>query len=964
MKIHLMARYITFALLTLVTTITTAQDKDVRTITLTGHVLDSFTKAGITAKVTLMSEDSIVLDTMTCTNSVNDATYTFYIQRTTKNYIIKAEHEDFETTYVSLPIKRIARNLNFNAPWHYMKRSDHRKADKEMGLKEVVVKATKVKMTYKGDTIVFNADAFNVPEGSMLSSIIKQLPNTEITEDGEIYVNGRKIDELTLNGEHFYKGKNKVMLDNLPYYVVKDISVYEKQTDESKWLGRDVAKKNYVMNVSMKKEYRSKFFGNAEGGIGTEDRYLGRLFAMNMTDHTRLSAFGLANNFNDLSDPDSEGSWGPEGNSDGEIIRKKANLDYLINDKEKRFSNETEASLNVFQSNNKSLLYIQNYSDTKDMYGIGDNNQMKKDVEISATNRFKMENPFKPYRFSSVLTMEYTNNKYDYGAKHASMNWDATQYGNIRNILDSIMQLDKIADYERPLEERSLRGTKRKAKDLSFNGNMLYQRKLGNGDNITIGMDGKYQNKKPYEDFTRNNKELQASDDAENKNLYNNQEKTNYYIGTWLKYSIVLNGWTCTPTINFNQSYDSNLNQYHHLEWLRNGWDDLSIHEIGDLPCTEDSLQMALDATNYRHIRLRKQLYTTHLGLHKLAKGKTYTVEHVLNLSASRRNERMTYEGYVLDTVARRGLYTFQANYTLSRRWDNSNKMIYIYTNVEKNAADMTDMIGETDMSDPESYYHTNKDLKGRVFGYLYMYYYTRKPEINQQVNISATLNATKNKSCTRSIYDRETGITHFINDNIDGNWSGNLDFSISRDLGKAKHFNISNSTNIGYTRDAGYAMAYDWETRTVTKTNTESLDQRLTLRYTLDKLTVSMYGRAKWRYTTGNISDFETLNRVTYNLGMDITYTTPFGMGLATDIKQETRRGYSTSAMNTTKFICNASISQTLTRKKNIILTLVARDIFKGRDTWYELFNGNNKIEVWLDNLPNYYMAKLQVKF
>ncbi|MBO4665114.1 MAG: hypothetical protein J5663_11990 [Bacteroidaceae bacterium] len=147
-------------------------------------------------------------------------------------------------------------------------------------------------------------------------------------------------------------------------------------------------------------------------------------------------------------------------------------------------------------------------------------------------------------------------------------------------------------------------------------------------------------------------------------------------------------------------------------------------------------------------------------------------------------------------------------------------------------------------------------------------------------------------------------------------------------------------------------------------KTNTESLDQRLTLRYTLDKLTVSMYGRARWRYTTGNISDFETLNRVTYNLGMDATYTTPFGMGISTDIKQETRRGYSASAMNTTKFICNASISQTLTRKKNIILTLVARDIFKGRDTWYELFNGNNKIEVWLDNLPSYYMAKLQVKF
>ena len=960
-----MARYTMFALYLIFTTMASAQDKDVRTTTLTGHVLDSFTKAGITAKVTLMSADSTVLDTMTCTNSVNDATYTFYIERMPKNYIIKAEHEDFETTYVNLPIKRIARNLNFNAPWHYMKRSDRRKADKEMGLKEVVVKATKVKMTYKGDTIVFNADAFNVPEGSMLSSIIKQLPGTEINPQGEIFVNGRKIDELMLNGDSFYKGNNKVMLDNLPYYVVKDISVYEKQTDESKWLGKDVDKKDYVMNVSMKKEYRSKFFGNVEGGIGTEDRYLGKFFTMNMTDHTRLSAFGVANNINDLSEPDREdGEWGEEGKSDLERIRKQANLDYLLNDKEKRFSNETEVSLNITKDNSKQLLYSQNYSDTKDMYGIGDHNRKDKDVKISATNRFKMENPFKPYRFSSVLNMEYTNNKSDYESKNAFMDWDASQYGNIRNVLDSIMQLDKITDYKRTLEYRLLSGNLKKTKDLSLNGNMLYQRKLGNGDNITIGMDGKYQNKKPYEEFTQNWKELQTSEDAENKNLYNNQEKMNYYFSTWLKYSIVLNGWTCTPNIVFHQTYDSNLNQYHHLEWLGNGWDDLTNHEIGCLPSTEDSLMMALDATNERHIRLRKQIYTTHLGLHKLAKGKTYTIEHVLNLSASRRNERMTYEGYVLDTVARRGLYTFNADYTLSRRWDNSNKTILLYTNVERNPADMTNMIGETDMSNPESYYHTNKDLKDRVFGYLYMYYYARKPEINQQMNISATFNVTKNKSCTRSIYDRETGITHFISDNVDGNWSGNLDFSISRDLGKAKHFNISSRTNVGYTRDAGYTIAYDWETRTVAKTNTESLDQRLTLRYTLDRLTVSAFGRARWRYTTGNLSDFETLNRVIYSLGMDVTYTTPFGMGLATDLTQETRRGYSESAMNTTKFICNASISQTLTRKKNVILSLVARDIFNGRDTWYELFSGNNKIEVWLNNIPSYYMAKLQVKF
>ena len=75
--------------------------------------------------------------------------------------------------------------------------------------------ATKVKFYNKGDTLVFNADAFELAEGSMLDALVSQLPGVELKKNGQIYVNGRFVENLLLNGKDFFKGDNSIMLDNL-----------------------------------------------------------------------------------------------------------------------------------------------------------------------------------------------------------------------------------------------------------------------------------------------------------------------------------------------------------------------------------------------------------------------------------------------------------------------------------------------------------------------------------------------------------------------------------------------------------------------------------------------------------------------------------------------------------------------------------------------------------------------------
>ena len=220
-----------------------------------GYIRDNFTDAGIEkAKVYLLSKDSVILDSTQTIGGYSSGYFQFRVNRdrSFRSCIIKVEHPNYNSDYSSHSLKYVGRNANFELPPIFVKRKS---TFTEQTLNEVVVTATKVKMYYRGDTLVYNADAFNVADGSMLDALIKQMPGTELTKQGEIFVNGRKVENLLLNGKDFFRGKNKLMLENLPYYTVKEIKVYDQTTDKAMALHDDRAKKDFVMDVNLKKEY-------------------------------------------------------------------------------------------------------------------------------------------------------------------------------------------------------------------------------------------------------------------------------------------------------------------------------------------------------------------------------------------------------------------------------------------------------------------------------------------------------------------------------------------------------------------------------------------------------------------------------------------------------------------------------------------------------------------------------------
>ena len=69
----------------------------------------------------------------------------------------------------------------------------------------------------------------------MLDALISKLPGARLTKDGQIFVNGKYIQSLLVNGREFFSGNPKLALENLPAYTVNKIKVFNKSEQLQSW---------------------------------------------------------------------------------------------------------------------------------------------------------------------------------------------------------------------------------------------------------------------------------------------------------------------------------------------------------------------------------------------------------------------------------------------------------------------------------------------------------------------------------------------------------------------------------------------------------------------------------------------------------------------------------------------------------------------------------------------------------
>lgn len=931
-----------------------------RNYTIHGRIVDSFTNLPISnVKLTLLSADSTIIDTCRTfiwnDKAVHPDSY-FYMQKNLSEgkYIFKIEHPDYFTNFVDKELLFKSRNTSIDMQDIPIKRKGME--DKEHMLGEIVVKSTKIKMVMKGDTIIYNADAFNLPQGSMLDALIRQLPGATLNSNGEIFINGRKLDYLTLNGKDFFKGNNKQLIDNLPNYTVKNLKVFEKSTDRSQAMGVDIDKKDYIMDISLKKKYEKTFIANFDIAGGTNSRYTTKAFGLYFTPRLQLSLFSNINNVNEDRKPGEKGDWDPTKLPNGQVIQKTVGLNAAVSNEKNTLENNMSTSFSWRDTHNISQIIAESFLNRGNNFSRSISDVKSKNFIYDFQNNLKIS---KPIFLKSTIKLNY--NKFDnWGSvRSACFNADPSPIGSTEAILDTIFSSSRnrlVNDFG---VNRLSSKTYGFGHSLTTFVNVNAYKQLPSGDRISALIEGDYLNTTNSMFNNYQLKYLKSNAISDYRNRYDNTPSYSYNYRVGPQYTFVIpNGFRLFTGYQYQQKGSYRNNQKYRLDKLYK-WQEEN-HALGSLPSSRDSLLLSLDANNsYKGYYISKQ-NSVSLGF-GCSKSKNHNnVFFNTSVFVGYKSEKLDYRNSLLNTSVQQ--YNWVSELALNMGFTINKYSFYGIMTSTMETPNLYSKITRSDNSNPLAISLGNPNLKN-----------SRKTDIsltfsdnnNRRFKLPMAfinININQNAVANGFTYNTTTGVYTYKPQNVKGNWYGNIGLYDTFPLDNKNNFTLVNAIVYSYNHNVDFTGVTGQTESMLSKVNNHWLEDNLSLNYQKGGLTCSLVGEMKWRYANSRRENFSTIRTLDFNYGMLGSYKFEFGLETGMDLKMFSRRGYSDPLINANDLICNVYISKSFLKGK-LAAKLEGYDIFHQlKSISYEI-NGQGKTETRFNAIPNYLMLHLIYK-
>ena len=923
------------------------------------------------------------------------------------NYVVRVSFIGYVTTQKSVSLKANSRTTDLGKVTL--------KADAQM-LKEVAVTAAVAKVQMVNDTVVFNGEAFKLPEGATVEELVRRLPGVQISSDGSITVNGKNVSRILVNGKEFFDNDRSVALQNLTADMIEKVKAYDKQSDNARMTGIDDGEEETVLDLQVKKGMAQGWFGNLTAGYGrpmkenefnvnnlytvsanvnrfAEDRQMTILGSYGNTRAGGVGGFGGM-----------RGMGGFGGGGGGVSTSGQFGLNFARNIGEEVYSDsykyEIGGSVNYTHSNSdsRSKSSSENFQPGFESYSNRMNINENRSDNINGQLRFE----WNANRYTSlVFTPQISYQKSSGKSQNMSATFSEDPYKWFENPLDSAIAwidsrrndaVDATAELMDSVYDAILRNTqnsvnKSESNTFSTSGNAQFVHRFNNdGRNISVRVNYSYSNGNSYS-YSRN---VQYQ-----KPAYTPMPGT---AGSTLMPNpiSILNRYSDTPNPSTNVSTTLSYTEpiakntyiqasyqfsYRHSNSDRATYDINKVfgnHEWGvDDFWNIDSVEMTRNEDLSTKNLYDNRDHTIQLQFRKQSDNYNFTV----GASLLPQYSSMNYSGMGLkDTILSRTVYNWTPTISFRYRWTRQEQMNISY-NGRSSQPSMQQLLSITDNSNPLAIQKGNPDLEPTFSNNFNIQYQKYNPTNLFSFSVNGRFGNTLRNISSLSTTDvvTHTRISQPLNMNegFFGNWNASAGANVGVAL-PDQRFTFNSSTQGQYQSQKGWTATYnsqeaiskfgqdyfkhaiyEFSKIETSTTNTITASENLDFSYRDEWVEVTAMGRVNYRHSVNDIMPDRNMDTWDFSYGPSGTFLFPWhNLRLITDLSMQSRRGYASDEMNTDELLWNAQVQFSFLRGNKATLSVAVYDILQQRSDVSRQMTATSRTDTYNNNINSYFLV------
>ncbi len=329
-------------------------------------------------------------------------------------------------------------------------------------------------------------------------------------------------------------------------------------------------------------------------------------------------------------------------------------------------------------------------------------------------------------------------------------------------------------------------------------------------------------------------------------------------------------------------------------------------------------------------------------------------------------SERLTYTRNNTTQNKERTSYEFTPTFNFQiRPTKKQGEKVQLQLRYTQGAANIFDLLDYRDDATPQVVKLGNPGLKGPSSTTARISFTDQESQRKgQQYNLQGSFSYFHRQVAQSVIFNPGNSQYTYQPKNVSGAYEATAQFDFTRFLDKRQRWSWQTRLNAAYNHSIDHVMQTGMKESTPNAVNTLNLQDGLWLQYQLRDFSVKAIGDICWRHSEGKMDGFATLDAFDYQYGMAMRYTMPVvKTTLSADWNMYCRRGYGNSALNTSDFVMNASVSQPFLKGK-LIASVEAFDLFHQLSSTQYTVNAQGRTETWNRTLPNYVMLHMVYHF